>query len=328
MSANFALAAFGGAGPLHAAEVAVECGIPSVLVPVEPGTLVRARHAAHRPVVRLCPQPLLRCRPRGAGPRCSTLFDGMAAEGTAWLDREAVPPATPASSACSTRAIAARTSRSRSIATALARRRFSRALQRFHAAHTHEYGYVIRARAFEFVRPGAGRSATSKRRRSLSWAALPCGGARSASRSIYVDARRGWRDRPVYQRERLPVAAYRSDGPAIINEMSATTISCPAKSADGRSPRQHRPAGGRMSTPVSTSISMSAHRRPYRRSDPDGGVLAIASWRSPRTWARSCIRSSFSSNIKERPRLSDRAVRRARPADGPGRPHPHPSRRR
>jgi N-methylhydantoinase A len=36
---DFALCAFGGAGPLHAAEVAVECGIPRVLAPREPGTL-------------------------------------------------------------------------------------------------------------------------------------------------------------------------------------------------------------------------------------------------------------------------------------------------
>ncbi|RZK26434.1 MAG: hydantoinase/oxoprolinase family protein, partial [Hymenobacter sp.] len=36
---EFALCAFGGAGPLHAAEVAVECGLPRILIPREPGTL-------------------------------------------------------------------------------------------------------------------------------------------------------------------------------------------------------------------------------------------------------------------------------------------------
>ena len=37
--AQFALFAYGGAGPLHATEIAAECGIPTVVVPQEPGTL-------------------------------------------------------------------------------------------------------------------------------------------------------------------------------------------------------------------------------------------------------------------------------------------------
>ena len=37
--ADFVLFAFGGAGPLHASDVAAECGIRRILVPQEPGTL-------------------------------------------------------------------------------------------------------------------------------------------------------------------------------------------------------------------------------------------------------------------------------------------------
>lgn len=36
---TFALFAFGGAGPLHAMDVASECGIPVVVIPQEPGTM-------------------------------------------------------------------------------------------------------------------------------------------------------------------------------------------------------------------------------------------------------------------------------------------------
>src|SRR6185312_15389287 len=36
---RFALFAYGGAGPLHASEVARELSIPRIVVPVEPGTL-------------------------------------------------------------------------------------------------------------------------------------------------------------------------------------------------------------------------------------------------------------------------------------------------
>ena len=45
---RFALLAFGGAGPLHAAAVARALGIPQVIVPHVPGRLLGARHAARR----------------------------------------------------------------------------------------------------------------------------------------------------------------------------------------------------------------------------------------------------------------------------------------
>ena len=54
---EFALFPYGGAGPLHAAAVAAECGIRRVLVPVEPGTTVRARH------------PAVGCQPRSGAQR-------------------------------------------------------------------------------------------------------------------------------------------------------------------------------------------------------------------------------------------------------------------
>jgi N-methylhydantoinase A len=42
-------------------------------------------------------------------------------------------------------------------------------------------------------------------------------------RPVYLDPRRGWREAVVYQRERLPVATPFA-GPAIVNEMSSTTL--------------------------------------------------------------------------------------------------------
>jgi N-methylhydantoinase A len=49
-------------------------------------------------------------------------------------------------------------------------------------------------------------------------------------RRVYVDAARGWRESPVYRREALPAGA-RVAGPAVINEMSATTVLLPGQSA-------------------------------------------------------------------------------------------------
>jgi N-methylhydantoinase A len=45
-----------------------------------------------------------------------------------------------------------------------------------------------------------------------------------------VDANRGWRAATIYDRERLPVGVD-IPGPAIINEMSATTLVLPDQTA-------------------------------------------------------------------------------------------------
>ena len=43
------------------------------------------------------------------------------------------------------------------------------------------------------------------------------------ARKVYIDARHGWQEAPVYQREKLPIGIDIM-GPAIVNEMSATTL--------------------------------------------------------------------------------------------------------
>ena len=53
--------------------------------------------------------------------------------------------------------------------------------------------------------------------------------AEQGRRKVYVDAARGWREVPVYRREALPSGA-RIDGPAVVNEMSATTVLLPGQS--------------------------------------------------------------------------------------------------
>jgi N-methylhydantoinase A len=47
---------------------------------------------------------------------------------------------------------------------------------------------------------------------------------------MYIDAKHGWREATVYQRERLPVGQDFA-GPAIVNEMSATTLILPDQTA-------------------------------------------------------------------------------------------------
>jgi N-methylhydantoinase A len=227
---EFALCAFGGAGPLHAAEVAVECGIPRALLPREPGTL-----CARGMLLTDLSSDYVRSHFSDAGAeswaRVLTLFDEMIAEGDAWLDREAIPPA---------------------------RRRFKRVLdaryrgqnfevkvgcdglgadglpeleQRFHAAHLLAYGYSIPARDIEFVScriQAIGEVPKAPQAKVAGGASLD--GAVVAARRMYVDERTGWREARVYSREVLPVGVA-VPGPAVINEMSATTLVMPGQTA-------------------------------------------------------------------------------------------------
>ena len=87
---DFALFAFGGAGPLHAVEIARELGIPTVLVPRFPGitsglgcVLAPVRHD----FVQSIGQPLADAAPAHIDRR----FADQAAAGRRLLDQEGVP---------------------------------------------------------------------------------------------------------------------------------------------------------------------------------------------------------------------------------------------
>ena len=51
---DFAMVAYGGAGPLHAVAVAREIGIRNVIIPATRRAFLGFRHAVLRPALRLC----------------------------------------------------------------------------------------------------------------------------------------------------------------------------------------------------------------------------------------------------------------------------------
>ena len=87
---TFALCAFGGAGPLHAAEVAVECGLPQVLIPREPGTTC-ARGMLLTDLSSDYVRSHFADAAQDSWSRILGLFEEMEREGQAWLDREGIP---------------------------------------------------------------------------------------------------------------------------------------------------------------------------------------------------------------------------------------------
>jgi len=94
-------------------------------------------------------------------------------------------------------------------------------LEGFAAAHRREYGYDVAGRPVEVVncrlkvvglieRPAA-RFAGGARERAVA----------KSTRAVHFDS--GWIDTLIYDRSDLPIGALLS-GPAVINEMSATTL--------------------------------------------------------------------------------------------------------
>ena len=88
---EFALFPYGGAGPLHAAAVAAECGIGRVLVPVEPGTMC-ARGILLSDVSLDLVRSAITAADAQNWPRIVERFAAMQASGRTWLESEHIPP--------------------------------------------------------------------------------------------------------------------------------------------------------------------------------------------------------------------------------------------
>jgi N-methylhydantoinase A len=225
---DFTLAAFGGAGPLHAAEVAVECGIPRVLIPIEPGT-VCARGMLH---TDLSSDYVRSCFGDADPASWGAVLEQLAAlgrDGTAWLEREGIAPALRSERRILDARYRGQNFEVKVDCTGLGAGDFDELVRRFHAAHDREYGYFIPDRAIEFVScrlQAVGEVPKPPAREHKGGSSIT--GARIGERPVYIDAKHGWQTATVYQREQLPVGEPLI-GPAIVNEMSATSVVLPGQ---------------------------------------------------------------------------------------------------
>ncbi|MGB2696021.1 MAG: hydantoinase/oxoprolinase family protein [Dehalococcoidia bacterium] len=222
---RFTLVAFGGAGPLHACELAQSLDIPRVLVPPFPGVL-SAFGMAVAPVTRDQVQAFLTPVPSEDGHRFAMKLGrafrrledrarrSLANEGhrrvrvTRALDLryagqsyELTVPIASSAGGCEP----------------------ARCLAVFHRAHKRRYGHAEPSRAVEAV---ALRVRAEAPGAQVRLAELPEGdgdpkGARVARAQVWFDGRR--RATPVYERERLR-AGDRLRGPALIAQLDATTV--------------------------------------------------------------------------------------------------------
>ena len=220
---DFALFAFGGAGPLHAAALAQELSIPRLLIPARPGltnalgcVVADLRHdfvtTVNRPLEAL------------AEGRVAEVFAAQIATGRELLGRENVAveqvvtlhradmqfqgqshilPVAIASTAISVAEL-------RDVFTAAYWKRFGVELPEIRPVLVNLHTAVI-----------GKRKAVSLRAIASTQPAATLAEAKRTTRPVWFSG--GWRDTPVYVRERLPLAAS-FDGPAIVEQLDCTTV--------------------------------------------------------------------------------------------------------
>ncbi len=227
---RFALFAYGGAGPLHATEIAAECGIPTVVVPQEPGTMC-ARGMLLTDISFDFVRSEIVELTAASWPRVCELFASMEKEAGAWLERERVAPADRSFRYHVDARYQGQNFEVIVPVGCVAEDGMDAFVQAFHAAHLQEYGYDLPRRAIEVVNcrlQAVGRVPKAPLRELNGSGGLEQ--ARAGQRSIYHGAGHGWMSTPVYARARLG-ADIEIAGPAVIEEMSSTTLLNPDQRA-------------------------------------------------------------------------------------------------
>ena len=227
---DYTLVAFGGAGPLHAARLARELEIGRILVPLSPGILcamgllltdLRTDFALTQ----------LTVLDEAASSVLQDAFSVLSARAEAWFNTEAIEPGsrrivrtvdmryagqnyelpiTLPSGGCVPEQLAAA----------------------FAAAHQRLYGFTADGEPVQLVTFRVEASAMVPKAR---FAAQPDAGpdasaAITGRRRVWLPEAEGFADCPIYDRDRLR-AGNRFNGPAVVEQMDATTIVLPGMTA-------------------------------------------------------------------------------------------------
>jgi N-methylhydantoinase A len=225
---DFALFPFGGAGPLHAVQLARELGVPTVLVPRFPGitsalgcVLAHVRHD----FVRTLNQPLAEI----SGAEIDAMFAEQATRGRNLIAEEGVPVD---GVEVTHEADFFYRGQSHVIRVPVdspgfdVGRAATRLAERYKARFAIELGEMraMLANLRTTVigrRPDVDLSLFAPRDGDMA-------AARIGERAVYFDG--GWHKTPIYQREKLPAGATLA-GPAIVQQLDSTTVLDPGATA-------------------------------------------------------------------------------------------------
>ena len=212
---EFALVSFGGAGGMHAADLARRLSIPTVLVPAHPGIL-SAYGMLVSDFVQEYAHTLLIPAAELTGKRAEEAFEDLEARGREAMRAEGVAPQD--------------IEISRFVDMCYAGQSFElvvpwsdRSSEEFHRRHESRYGYADNTRPTLIVnvRIRVMGPAGVAHRPLLAADTLPDGDAHVDTVRMWGEG--GWRQTPVYDRQRLRPGR-RLPGPALITEYSATTV--------------------------------------------------------------------------------------------------------
>jgi N-methylhydantoinase A len=231
---EFALVAFGGAGPLHAVELARDLGIPEVIVPYYPG-LGSALGVLFVEVRHDFVQSIFATNTRFDVAAINQAFAKLEAEGTARLQREGV---------AADRIRLARQLDVRfygqvsggltlpvkpgTLGEADVREIFAL----FHKRHAEEYGYTLPEDLAELEIVNARVSAEGLREAPPKpvFPKPPEVKPKPAARRPVCFEDAGWIETPIWRRETLPIG-HAVEGPAIIEQNDTTTLLVPGSRA-------------------------------------------------------------------------------------------------
>ncbi|MBY5619062.1 hydantoinase/oxoprolinase family protein [Rhizobium leguminosarum] len=226
---DYALMAFGGAGPLHAARLAKELDMSRIIVPLTPGTLcalgllltdLRSDFAISR---------LMKVDERAVEPMISG-FQALEAQAGAWFDQEDIE---------ARRRVVNRTADMRYVgqnyelqvsvpAGTVGPATLAALVKGFEQAHLQRFGFVAEGEAIQIVtlRLEAAGVVNKAELASLPDAGRSSDGAIIGSRQVYMDEAKDFLPCPVYAREKLK-PGNRIAGPAIVEQMDTTTVILP-----------------------------------------------------------------------------------------------------
>src|SRR5690606_7342920 len=226
---KFALCAFGGAGGLHAAELARDCGIGTLLIPQEPGTMC-ARGILLSDISMDFVQTLMAHATPGGWAAVQDALSGLAAKARAWLSGEGVAHPAQRLTAVLEARYEGQNFEIPVPLDGMALMALEDFVAAFSAAHIREYGYDAAGRTVEIVNlrvRAVGLVPRAPMARVAGGTSLAC--AIKERRAVYFETG-GWADTPIYRRALLPVDVPVA-GPAVIEEMSSTTVVLPGQQA-------------------------------------------------------------------------------------------------
>jgi N-methylhydantoinase A len=230
---EFVLVAFGGAGPLHANRLAAELEIPTLLVPMSPGT-TSAMGLLVTDLKHDYSTTLIQRVDRLDTGMVNRLYGAMEERGRKALMTEGMER----SRIAFERQVEMRyVGQSYELQISLGEGRVEDALdgmlKRFHEEHERAYGFAAPAEPVEFVTLRLTAVGAIAKPKLQEFPKLGGGvdAARRAVRKVYFAEARGYVDCPSYDRYRLSAGSV-IDGPAIVEEMDSTTVIHPGFHAE------------------------------------------------------------------------------------------------